>query len=120
MNEYLNCLKKYAVFAGRARRREYWMFVLFNSLISLGLGLVLGFVGAALNAPTIGGLAQLYTLAVLLPGIAVTVRRLHDIGKSGWWMFIALIPIVGWILLLVFFCRDGEPDENAFGPDPKA
>lgn len=116
MNYYIGCIKKYAVFAGRARRKEYWMFFLFNFLISLAIGFVCGLVGLVEEAGVIG---SLYTLALLLPGIAVTVRRLHDTGRSGWWWWIILIPIVGVIVMLVFVCSDSQPGSNAYGANPK-
>lgn len=108
MNWYLKCWKQYADFSTRARRTEYWMFVLFNFLISCLLyicGLVI--------------LSYIYSLAVFIPGLAVCVRRLHDIGRSGWWYFIALVPIIGWILLLVWFCMDSQPGANKWGENPK-
>lgn len=113
MEWYLAALKKYAVFAGRARRKEYWMFFLFNILIGLCLG-VLSFFFEGLSF-----LGLLYTLAVLLPGVAVTVRRLHDVGHSGWWIFINLVPVAGAIVTLVFLVQDGEEGYNAYGPNPK-
>jgi uncharacterized membrane protein YhaH (DUF805 family) len=106
MNWYFEVLRKYAVFKGRARRKEYWMFVLFNIII----GLILGFIGI---------LGTLYMLAVLLPSLAVGVRRLHDAGRSGWWLLIGLVPIIGGIVLLVFFVQDSQPGENEYGPNPK-
>jgi len=105
MNWYLEVLKKYAVFQGRARRKEYWMFFLFNFII----GFVLGFISGMLRAPV---LYYLYALAVLIPGIAVGVRRMHDTDHSGWWL---LFPFVN----LVFACMDGTPGPNRFGPSPK-
>jgi uncharacterized membrane protein YhaH (DUF805 family) len=119
MNWYFEVLKKYAVFSGRARRMEYWMFALFNSIISI----VLAILDAALGFSDKGGggpLGGLYSLAVLIPGLAVSVRRLHDIGRSGWWLFIGLIPCVGVIVLLVFMVQDSDPGENQYGPNPKA
>ena len=115
MNWYLGVLKKYAVFGGRARRKEYWMFVLFNVLITLALGIVEGIV-----LPGSSVLPGLYSLAVLVPGLAVSVRRLHDTGRTGWWVLISLVPIIGAIVLLVFMVLDSQPGENAFGPNPKA
>ena len=112
MNWYLTVLKKYAVFSGRARRKEYWMFVLFNMVFTF----VLGFLDGILSA---GFLVVFYYLAVLLPWIAVAVRRLHDVGKSGWFLFIGLIPIIGAIWLLVLYCIDGDVGENNYGPNPK-
>lgn len=105
MNWYLEVLKKYAVFQGRARRKEYWMFFLFNVIIAF----VLGFVSGMLRTPI---LSYLYALAVLVPGIAVGVRRMHDTDHSGWWL---LVPFVN----LVFACIEGTPGPNRFGPNPK-
>jgi uncharacterized membrane protein YhaH (DUF805 family) len=114
MNWYLDVLKnKYATFDGRARRKEYWMFFLVNLIISL----VLGFIEGIFGGPGLLGL--LYSLAVLIPSIAVTVRRLHDTGRSGWWILIGLIPVIGWIVLLVFMLMDSQPGSNQYGPNPK-
>jgi uncharacterized membrane protein YhaH (DUF805 family) len=120
MNWYLGVLKKYADFNGRARRKEYWFFVLFNLIISCVLTAVDVFVGTYSAAAGVGILTGLYGLAVLLPGIGVTIRRLHDTGRSGWWILIILIPLVGWIVLLVFMVLDSQPATNAYGPNPKA
>jgi uncharacterized membrane protein YhaH (DUF805 family) len=120
MNWYLQALKKYADFSGRARRREYWFFVLFNIIICVVLSVCDVFVGTYSAAASVGILSGIYTLAVLIPGIAVTVRRLHDTGRSGWWILIALVPIVGWIVLLVFMLIDSQPGQNAYGSSPKA
>ena len=114
MNYWLGCIKKYAEFSGRACRKEYWMFVLFNMLIALGIQIIEAVLGTG------GMLGGLYSLAVLLPGWAVFTRRMHDIGKSGWWWLIALIPLVGAIVLLVFMCKDSEPGDNVYGPNPKS
>ncbi len=105
-NWYFAVLKKYAVFAGRARRKEYWMFVLINFLVAVGLGIAEGLAG------TNGLISNLYSLAVLVPGIAVGVRRMHDTDRSGWWL---LLPFVN----LVFLCQDSTPGANRFGPNPK-
>ena len=113
MNWYIDVLKKYAVFEGRARRKEYWMFVLFNVII----GFVLGFVEGLIGLPKV--LSGLYSLAVLVPGIAVTIRRLHDIGKVGWFALVALIPVIGGIWLLILCCQDGQPGSNQYGANPK-
>lgn len=113
MNYYLDVLKKYAVFEGRARRQEYWMFVLINIIIMGLLGAAERMLGSS------GILANLYSLAILVPVLAVSVRRLHDTGRSGWLLLIGLIPVVGSIVLLVFMVLDGEADANAFGPAPK-
>ena len=117
MNYWLECWsKKYAVFAGRARRKEYWMFVLFNVLIGMAIGFVMGLFGAVENIRIVN---NLICLAALLPGLSAGVRRLHDIGKCGWWMLIALVPIVGPLVLIVFFCRDSQQGDNAYGANPK-
>lgn len=113
MNWYLKVLKQYAVFSGRARRTEYWMFFLFNLIIVF----VLGFVEALVGGP--GVIGTLYSLAVLIPSIAVSVRRLHDTDRSGWWLLIALIPLIGTIVLLVFMVQDGKPGQNQYGANPK-
>lgn len=113
MNYYLECFKKYATFAGRARRKEYWMFVLFN-MIAMVICMI---IDALLTA---GILAILYSLAVIIPSISVCVRRLHDTGRSGGWWWISLVPAIGGIWLLVLMCLEGEPKENQYGPDPKA
>ena len=113
MNWYLGCWKKYAEFSGRARRKEYWMFVLFNMLASLVLCIVDEILG------TSGALDGLYSLAVMIPSLAVAARRLHDTDRSGWWLLINLIPIIGWIVCIVFLCGDSKPGENRFGPNPK-
>ena len=113
MNWYLEVLKKYAVFGGRARRKEYWMFLLFNIIISFVLGFVEVLAGGS------GIVYMLYSLAVLIPSTAVTVRRLHDTGRSGWWLLISLVPLIGVIVLLVFTVQDSNPDENQYGANPK-
>lgn len=113
MNWYLEVLKKYAVFGGRARRKEYWMFFLFNIIIAFVLGFVEGLAGGA------GMIGMLYSLAVLIPGIAVSVRRLHDTGRSGWWLLVGLVPIIGAIVLLVFTVQDSNPGQNRYGANPK-
>lgn len=119
MNWYLYVLKNYVTFSGRARRQEYWMFFLFNMLISLGLG-VLDFIAETYSVKYEMGLfSGLYSLLVLLPSIAVIVRRLHDTNRSGWWILISLIPLVGVLVLLVFMCLDSQPGKNRFGVNPK-
>jgi uncharacterized membrane protein YhaH (DUF805 family) len=118
MNWYVEVLKKYAVFSGRARRKEYWMFFLFNIIIGGILGLIEGLTGIAQNSDQ-SVLATIYMFAVLIPGIAVGVRRLHDTGRSGWWTLIALIPILGSLVLLFWMVLDSEPGQNQYGPNPK-
>ncbi|MFG2640246.1 DUF805 domain-containing protein [Streptomyces sp. NPDC048370] len=113
MNWYLDVLKKYAVFNGRARRQEYWMFVLFN-IIAL---IIVAAVDFAIGTYPL--LYAVYALAVFLPGLGVTVRRLHDTGRSGWWILINLIPLVGGIILIVFLATEGNQTDNEYGPNPK-
>ena len=113
MNWYIEVLKKYAVFSGRARRKEYWMFVLFYIIFGIILGIIEGIIGIS------GILTGLYCLALLIPSIAVSVRRLHDIGRTGWWVLICLVPIVGSIVLLIFMLLDSQPGDNQYGPFPK-
>lgn len=113
MQWYLKALKNYVGFQGRARRKEYWMFVLFNIIIAVILSIV----------QTVAGidpiLTAIYSLVILLPSLAVTVRRLHDTGRSGWWYFINFIPIIGGIILLVFTCQDSQSGSNQYGPIPR-
>lgn len=118
MEWYLDALKKYAVFSGRARRKAYWFFVLFNIIISMVLGFVDGLTGMV-GESGMGPLGGLYSLAVLLPGLAVSVRRLHDTGRSGWWLLIAFVPIIGFFVLLYFMVQDSQ-EANEYGPNPKA
>lgn len=113
MHYYLEALRKYAVFGGRSRRSEYWFFTLFNIIISIGLAFIESLIGL------VGVLGGLYSLGVLVPSIAVSIRRLHDIGKSGWWLLIGLIPFIGFIVLIVFAATDSQPGDNQFGPNPK-
>lgn len=111
MEYYIGAWKKFAEFGGRARRKEFWMFFLFNILVSIGLGIVDGILGIML-------LGNLYALAVLIPSLAIGARRLHDTGRSGWWQLIALVPVIGIIVLIVFWAQDGH-EENQYGSNPK-
>lgn len=119
MSYYLEALKKYAVFSGRARRAEYWYFVLFNIIVAVVLALIDTLLGTTTGISSFGLLSGLYSLAVLIPTLAVTVRRLHDIDRTGWWIFINLIPLIGTIVLLVFALTPGTPGNNQYGPNPK-
>jgi uncharacterized membrane protein YhaH (DUF805 family) len=120
MSWYIGVLKKYAVFEGRARRKEYWMYQLFNMLALLALYIPSILIGVALDSPAVAAiLPGLYVLAVIVPTIAVSVRRFHDQDKSGWWYLLALIPSVGAIILIVFMCIEGTPGPNQYGPNPK-
>ena len=113
MNWYIKVLKQYVDFSGRAQRMEFWMFALIHFIILVVLAVVDGML-------TGGLIYALYALAVLLPYIAVGVRRLHDTNRSGWWLLIGFIPLIGLIILIVFWVQDSQPGDNAFGPNPKA
>ena len=137
MEWYLKCLRQYADFSGRARRKEYWMFILFNAIISF----VLGFIDGVL---VLNVLSYIYALVIFIPSLAVSVRRLHDIGRCGWWYLLPMVPFIGLsallafgsftssaaiilglaalgtgILMLVWFCTDSEGGSNKWGPNPK-
>lgn len=125
MNEFIQAVTKdYMNFQTRSRRKDYWMFVLFNAIISMVL-VVLGgvFSGGSSTSSGIGSIFMivygLYSLAILLPSIAITARRLHDTGRSGWLQLITLIPVVGGIILLVLLVQDSQPGSNKWGPNPK-
>jgi uncharacterized membrane protein YhaH (DUF805 family) len=117
MNWYVQALKKYAVFSGRARRMEYWMFAVINFIISFSLSMIDMATGTGQGywSP----LATIYGCATVIPSLAVGVRRLHDTGKSGWWLLIGLVPILGVIVLIVLFAQDSQPGANQYGPNPK-
>ena len=118
MNWYLQVLRNYAKFDGRARRTEYWMFILINIVVSFLLTIIdVLLFGIALGG--IGILSTIYALGIFIPSLAVIVRRLHDTGKSGMYIFLAFIPIIGVIILLVFMITEGERGSNKYGPDPK-
>ena len=104
MNSYVAVLKKYGVFSRRAQRSEYWMFAIVNSLVVLALT----FIAGATGLPLLGVLGIGYSVAVLIPSLAVTVRRLHDTGRSGWWLLVGLVPYVGAIVILIFMLLDSE------------
>jgi uncharacterized membrane protein YhaH (DUF805 family) len=112
MHWYLDVFKKYAEFNGRARRKEYWMFTLFNFL-AIVLLLIVSLIGLWFLLP-------IYVLAVVIPSLALTIRRLHDTDRSGWWFFIGFVPLVGGIWFFVLMVLEGTKGENQFGPDPKA
>lgn len=132
---YISMFKKYFQFSGRSRRSEYWFSLLANGIVMTILYIIMGIsMGPMISsimmfgAPPAGGmvfttimgiLISLYSLAVLIPGIAMCIRRLHDIGKSGWFYLFCLIPTVGAIILLVFYASDSQPGENQYGPNPK-
>ncbi|MCH4294971.1 DUF805 domain-containing protein [Shewanella sp. 3B26] len=112
MEYFIGALKKYADFTGRARRKEYWMFVLFYLIfyvVTIGIDMALGTTF----------IAAIFSLGLLLPSLAIGARRLHDTGRSGWWQLIGFIPLIGAIVLIVFYCQDSQ-DENDYGANPKA
>ena len=113
MNWYIQAIKRYADFNGRARRTEYWIFVLFNTIFGAVAGLVDGVLGIAL-------ISSLYSLFVLIPNLSISFRRLHDVDKSAWWLLISFVPVVGVIVLLVFSVMPGTVGANRYGQDPKA
>ena len=115
MNWYLKVLKQYADFSGRARRKEYWMFTLFNMIFLYGLLLT----GAALDSTALMILGGIYLLGVFIPSLAVGVRRMHDIGKSGWYILVSFIPFIGGIWLLILNVTDSESGTNKWGENPK-
>jgi uncharacterized membrane protein YhaH (DUF805 family) len=131
MGWYLQTLRRFTDFGGRARRKEFWPFMAVNFVLNavagaldtaLGLGGVTTTTGAgfAYASYTPGIIGSVVGLVLLLPSIAVEIRRLHDTGRSGWWLLLLIVPVIGWIVLLVFWALDGERGQNAYGPDPKA
>lgn len=111
---FINIFKyKYALFTGRARRSEYWYFILFNIIVSMGLGMVDAFTRLEF-------LSGLYGLVAIVPSLAVGARRLHDTGKSGWWLLISFAPFIGWIILIYLMVQDSQPFDNQYGPNPKS
>jgi uncharacterized membrane protein YhaH (DUF805 family) len=123
MKWYIKVLKQYADFSGRARRKEFWMFTLINTII-YAVPYTLAFTMLSTNpesvvASVLFGIVGLYALGILVPSLAVTVRRLHDTGRSGWWILIGLVPLIGFIVLLVFYVQDSQPGSNQYGENPK-
>lgn len=120
MKWYLKVVRdNYANFKGRARREEYWMFVLFNCLFIIGVAMISGTLATLTDTEAFFGLYVIYLLGIIIPSIAVVVRRLHDVNKSGWFYFIALIPLIGSIWLLVLLLTEGDKGPSQYGPDPK-
>jgi len=120
MDWYFEALRRYADFEGRSRRKEYWFFGLFNVLFSLLLTFTDTVLGTYSEGLEIGVLGGVYSLAMFIPSLSVLVRRLHDTGRSGWWVWILLLPVIGIIVILVFTVLEGEPRQNFYGADPKA
>ena len=125
MEWYLKVMRdNYANFSGRARRKEYWMFVLVQTIVMIGLMILDSVLGLDFELQGISiGYGYLYLIGLIvhfIPSLAVVVRRLHDVGKSGWFYFIFLIPLIGVLWLLVLYCTEGQKQDNKWGPDPKA
>ena len=119
MNWYLEVLKKYAVFEGRSALKEYWYFSLFSFIIIIILSVIDIATGTFNVNAGLGLLGGIYTLAVLIPSVAVAVRRLHDTDRSGWWVLINGIPLIGVIVFIVFTAQAGTPGDNQYGSNPK-
>ncbi len=119
MKWYLKVLKQYADFNGRARRQEYWMFILFNLLFAFIAIFLDNMLGLTIGRTPYGILYFLYAIIVFMPGLAVAVRRLHDTGKSGWMVLVSLIPLIGAIWVLVLMVTEGDVGDNAYGSNPK-
>lgn len=120
MNWYLKVISNYANFQGRASRSEYWFFVLFNILFAFGAMIIDNVLGLAFKNIPYGPIYLIYVLAVLIPGLAVSVRRLHDSGKSGWYLLISLIPCIGGFIVLYFMVVPSDSSGNAYGPAPSS
>lgn len=118
MQDFLNVFRKTFVFSGRSRRKEYWMFVLGITIISVILTAIETMASLEL-APDRGLLTTIFSIIILIPSISVSVRRLHDIGRTGWWLLLSFIPILGWIALFIFTLLDSQSGSNKYGPNPK-
>lgn len=119
MSWFLLAFRNYATFSGRSRRKEYWFYLLIYFLIFVALSFFDGAAGLFDFEAGIGLMSGIFSVAALLPSLAVTVRRLHDIDRSGWWILISLIPLLGVLVLMVMLVKDGVPGDNRFGPNPK-
>jgi uncharacterized membrane protein YhaH (DUF805 family) len=115
MNWYIKVINQYFDFSGRARRKEYWMFTLFSLIITWTLS-ILDFV---FETYTFSIISSIYALLIFIPSLAVLLRRLHDIGKSGWYFLLIFLPFIGWIWLIVLLCMEGEQGPNEWGENPK-
>lgn len=120
MEWYLGPLRKFATFTGRARRKEYWLFILLNYVVLFVLAVIDNILGTTMQDLPYGFITLLYSLVLMIPLLALNVRRMHDLGKSGWWLFITLVPFVGGIWYFVLTVTAGEKGDNQYGPDPKA
>ena len=118
MEWYLKVFRQYSDFESRARRKEYWMFLLVNLVVSMVVGVAVGTL-QGLGVPGASALSWVYAAITIVPSIAVGARRLHDIGRSGWWQLIAIVPLLGVIVLLFWAAADGTPGSNLYGANPK-
>ena len=119
MSWFLMALSKYATFSGRSQRSEFWFFLLSYVLLFVGLAIIDGMLGFFDEEEDIGLLSSLFAVAMFVPSLAVSVRRLHDTGRFGWWVLVAFVPVVGSIVMLLFAAEDSQPGANAYGPNPK-
>lgn len=120
MNWYVRVMMHYSDFKGRARRKEYWMYTLFNFLFSIAALAIDFVISAGSDMPFFGFVILVFTLGHIIPGLAVTIRRLHDVNQSGWMLLIGLIPLIGGIWLLILLLSDSKAEENQWGASPKA
>ena len=111
MEYFIGALKKYADFSGRATRKEFWMFILFYIIFAVVVSILEGILGTVF-------LSLIFSLALLIPSISIAARRLHDTSRTGWWQLIGLVPLIGFIVMLVFLVQDSH-DGNEYGPNPK-
>lgn len=118
MDLYLLPFRKYAIFSGRAGRPEYWVFSIANAVISVLLTFVDGLIGTVDAGTGVGALGLVFNLIILIPSIAVTVRRLHDTGRSGWWLLLVLLPLIGALVILVFMLLASNEGDNEYGTNP--
>ena len=112
-------LRKYAVFSGRSQRSEYWSFVLLNLVFTVILYSIDNIIGWNYLMYA-GVLSSIYSLVIVIPGISVAIRRLHDNNRTGWWLFIVLVPLIGAVILIIFYAQDSQSGDNKYGPNPKA
>ncbi len=116
---YYKVILNYTNFNGRARRQEYWYFTLVNVLVNLVMGIIDRVIGSVMQMDNFGFFSVIYALFIMIPSIAVTVRRLHDSGRTGWWALIAFVPVIGILVLLYFLIQDSEEGSNQYGVSPK-
>jgi uncharacterized membrane protein YhaH (DUF805 family) len=119
MNYYKDAFRKFTDFNTRASRAEYWYFVLFNSIIGIVLGIATTVIGFMVKSPIIPAIPFLYSLAIIIPAFALSVRRLHDTNRSGWWILISFIPIIGLFVFLYFTIEQGDEGDNQYGTNPR-